>query len=120
VIEHLEDYFSFLREIRSKGRYKIFHIPLDLSVQTILRRGALLKRHRLHAHVHYFTRETAIQTLKDTGYEVLDYFYTPRSIQLSSTPGQRALRLPRRLLFAIHPDLAARVLGGFSLLVLAR
>jgi AraC-like DNA-binding protein len=120
VIEHVEDCFGFLREIRSKGRYKIFHIPLDLSAQTILRRDALLKRRRLHAHVHYFTKETAIQALKDTGYEVLDYFYTPRSIQFGSTPGQKVLRLPRRLLSAIHPDLAARVLGGFSLLALAR
>src|SRR5579859_7683147 len=28
VIEHLEDYFGFLREIRSKSQYKILHIPL--------------------------------------------------------------------------------------------
>ncbi len=120
VIEHLEDYFSFLREIKSKGRYKIFHIPLDLSVQTILRSGALMKRRNLHAHIHYFTKEVAIQILKDTGYEVLDYFYTPRSIELGSELVQRVLRLPRKLLFAIHQDLAVRIVGGFSLLVLAR
>ena len=30
------------------------------------------------------------------------------------------LKLPRKLLFAIHPDLAARILGGWSLLVLAK
>ncbi len=28
--------------------------------------------------------------------------------------------LPRMLCFAIHPDLTVRVLGGYSLLVLAR
>src|SRR5438128_10681151 len=44
VIEHLEDYFSFLREIKPQGRRHIFHIPLDLSVQTVFRRNALLKR----------------------------------------------------------------------------
>ena len=120
VIEHLEDYFSFLREIRAKARHKVFHIPLDLSAQTILRRGALLKRRDLHAHIHYFTKEIAIQVLKDTGYEVLDYFYTPRSIELGSGLGQRILRLPRRLLSAIHKDLAVRLVGGFSLLVFAR
>ena len=32
VIEHLEDYFSFLRTIKERALYKIFHIPLDLSV----------------------------------------------------------------------------------------
>src|SRR5216683_595214 len=34
VIEHLEDYFSFLREIKLKGQFKILHIPLDLSMNT--------------------------------------------------------------------------------------
>ncbi len=120
VIEHLEDYFSFLRDLKSKSAHKIFHIPLDLSVQTVLRRQGLLKRRDLHAHLHYFTKDTALRTLEDTGYDVLDYFYTPRSIEFASEPIQKLLKPPRRLGFAIHKDLTARVLGGFSLLVLAR
>ena len=31
VIEHLEDYFGFLRDLRPKSKYKILHIPLDIS-----------------------------------------------------------------------------------------
>src|SRR5258706_289827 len=31
VFEHVEDYFGFLRQLRTKGRYKIFHVPLELS-----------------------------------------------------------------------------------------
>jgi len=119
VLEHLEDYFGFLRELKPRSRYKIFHIPLDLSVQTVMRKGALLKRRDLHAHLHYFTKETALQTLRDTGYELIDFFYTPRSVELGSEFIQKVLKLPRRVCFAIHQDLAARVLGGFSLLVLA-
>ena len=42
VIEHLEDYFSFLRMLRSKGEYKLFHIPLYLSVQAVLRSTPLI------------------------------------------------------------------------------
>src|SRR5947209_3440196 len=49
-----------------------------------------------------------------------DYFYTPRSIKFASEPGEKALTLPRKLCFAIHRDFAVRLLGGFSLLVLAR
>lgn len=45
VIEHLEDYFSFLRGIKTKGIHKMFHIPLDVSVQTVLRGHALVRRH---------------------------------------------------------------------------
>ena len=120
VIEHLEDYFSFLRAIKPQGRHHIFHIPLDLSVQTVFRRNALLKRRDLHAHLHYFTKETALHTLRDVGYEVLDYFYTPRSVELGSEGIQKILKVPRRLCFAVHEDLTARVLGGFSLLVLTQ
>ena len=120
VIEHLEDYFSFLRQLKLKSRYKIFHIPLDLSVQTLFRKRALIKRREMYAHIHYFTKETALHTLRDTGYEVLDYFYTPRSIEFASEPGEKILKLPRKLFFTIHRDFAARLLGGFSLLVLAR
>ena len=120
VIEHLPDYFSFLRMLKVMGRHKILHVPLDLSVQTVLRRNGLVKRREMYAHLHYFTKETALRTLSDAGYEVLDYFYTPRSIDFGRTPGQLLLKLPRKVLFAIHKDFTVRLLGGFSLLVLAR
>ncbi|MFB3819938.1 MAG: methyltransferase domain-containing protein [Candidatus Methylomirabilales bacterium] len=120
VLEHVEDYFGLLRAMQPISPDAIFHIPLDLSVQTVLRPDGLLKRRRLHAHIHYFSKEIALQLLRDVGYEVVDYFYTPRSIDLATEPVQRVLRPPRRLLFALSPDWAARLLGGFSLLVLAR
>ena len=121
VIEHLENYFSFLREIKAKSHYKILHIPLDLSVQTVLRSEGLLKVREAYGHIHYFTKESALQALKDTSYEVLDYFYTARAIEVpSDVLTRKLLRLPRKLLFTIHKDLAARILGGWSLLILAK
>jgi cyclopropane fatty-acyl-phospholipid synthase-like methyltransferase len=121
VIEHLEDYFSFLRAIRPKGDYKILHIPLDLSVQTILRRNGLPKVREAYGHIHYFTKDIALQALKDVGYEVLDYCYTARAIEQSTHEIPRHLmKLPRKLLYTIHEELAARILGGWSLLVLAK
>jgi SAM-dependent methyltransferase len=120
VIEHVEDCFGFLNAIRSKSELKIFHIPLDLSVQTVLRKRGLLKRRALHRHIHYFTQQTAIETLKDCGYTPLDYFFTSHSLACGKEIGQRIARLPRTICFAIHQDLTARILGGYSLLVLAR
>jgi len=120
VVEHLEDYFTFLREIHPRAEFTIFHFPLDLSAQVVLRKNGLMKRRELHAHLHYFTKETALRTLLDTGYKVMDHFYTPRSNELGSELIQRLLRFPRALFFAIHEDLAVRVLGGYSLMVLAR
>lgn len=121
VFEHVDDYLGFLRKFQAKGEYKVFHIPLDLSVQTVLRSSPILKGRASVGHIHYFTKETALATLKDTGYEVVDYFYTNGSLELPNR-GWKAnlLKLPRKLLFSIHQDLTVRILGGFSLLVLAK
>jgi cyclopropane fatty-acyl-phospholipid synthase-like methyltransferase len=120
VIEHVEDYFSFLRGIHPRAHYKLFHIPLDLSVQAVLRKNGLMKRREMHAHLHYFTKETALAILQDTGYEILDYFYPARSNEIGPTLLQKCFRIPRSIFFAIHQDLAVRVLGGYTLMVLAK
>jgi hypothetical protein len=119
VIEHMEDYFQFLRSIKEKSKYKIFHIPLDVSAQSVLRRTGLMKRWDMYSHLHYFTAETALRTLQTAGYTIRDYLYTPIGIDLADTFAQRMLKLPRKLGFAIRPQLTARMLGGFGLLVLA-
>ncbi|HXW93201.1 MAG TPA: class I SAM-dependent methyltransferase [Terriglobales bacterium] len=120
VFEHVEDYIGLVRDIRSKGQHKLFHIPLDLSVQAVARRNGLLDRRDNFAHLHYFTKETALRTLTDVGYELVDYFYTPRCIELGDLLLQKIARLPRKLCFAISQDLTVRILGGYSLMVLAR
>jgi SAM-dependent methyltransferase len=124
VLEHVEDYLSFLRAIKPKSDYKILHIPLDLSVNVILRNtlNIMLKD---HGHVHYFTGNVALQVMEETGYEVLDYFYTAPAIDLptdgtSNETRRKVIHLFRKLLFALNPDMAARILGGYSLMVLAR
>lgn len=119
VFEHVEDYMGLVRAVRPKARQKLFHIPLDLSVQAVLRKNGLLRRRDHHAHLHYFTRETALRTLTDVGYRIVDYFYTPRCIELGDLFIQKMARIPRQLSFALAADLTVRVLGGYSLMVLA-
>lgn len=120
VFEHVEDYIGLVRDIRPRAKYKLFHIPLDLSVQAVARQSGLLRRRDDHAHLHYFTRETALRTLTDVGYELVDYFYTPRCIELGDRLVQKLARGPRKLCFAIAPDLSVRFLGGYSLMVLGK
>jgi len=119
VFEHVDDYLGFVRDVRPKGKYKLFHIPLDLSVQAVARRNGLLRRRDNFAHLHYFTKETALRTLTDVGYKLVDYFYTPRCIELGDMFIQKIARLPRQVCFAVAQDLSVRFLGGYSLLVLA-
>jgi SAM-dependent methyltransferase len=120
VFEHVEDPFTFLRKLRVRGRHKIFHIPLELSALTVARAGPLLDARRKVGHLHHYSRETALATLEDCGYGVIDHFYTSGRTELGK-PGWKtqALKWPRKALFSVAPDAAARLLGGYSLLVLA-
>lgn len=121
VIEHVEDYLSFIKKLKAFGTYTIFHIPLDLSVQSILRSWPILGLRKNVGHIHYFFKETALAALEDCGYAIIDYTYTASRLELPNQAlTSQIMRLPRRLMFAVNPDLAVRVLGGYSLLVLAK
>ena len=121
VFEHIENYFYFLRKLKSKGDYFIFHIPLDLSVQSVLRSYPIIKLRKSVGHIHYFTKDTALETLNDTGYEVVDFFYTASSLELPDRSWKpRLMSIPRKFAFSWNKDLAVRILGGYSLLVLAK
>jgi ubiquinone/menaquinone biosynthesis C-methylase UbiE len=121
VVEHVEDYYHFLRALKPRGRFHLLHIPLELSLQSVLRKNFFQTVHMSAGHLHYFSRETALQLLADVNYEVLDYVYTGGAIDFAPTSFKMALAwLPRKLLFGLNQELAARLLGGFSLLVLAR
>jgi SAM-dependent methyltransferase len=119
VFEHVDDYLGFLRMIRGKAGSFIFHIPLDVSVQTVLRASPFSRARESLGHLHYFSRETALATLDDTGYAIVDEALTQPGIDLWGGKSRLA-RLPRKAVFRLNPGLAARVMGGFSLLVLAK
>jgi SAM-dependent methyltransferase len=122
VFEHVEDCFTFLRNLRTLGKTFIFHIPLDLSVFSVAREWPLIKRRRSVGHIHYFTKATALALLEETGYRIIDRIYTEirrpgEGLALSTLLGRR---LPQSVCSALgFKDLAVRVFGDHSLLVLA-
>jgi hypothetical protein len=120
LLEHQENYFSFLREIKPLAPYKIFHQVLDLSVYSLLATDGLTGRREKLEDLHFFTKDTLFQTLRGEGYEILDWFYAPRSIYRSSRLGQKIRQAPRAFFFALHKDFAVRLLGGYTVFVLAK
>lgn len=121
VFEHVEDYFSLLRDVRGRAVRALFHIPLDLSVQTVFRRGALLQRRADIGHIHYFTKDTALASLRDCGYEIQDYFYTHKFCDTTQVGFvKNAVKIMQKALFAMNEELMARIIGCSSLLVLAK
>ncbi len=118
VFEHVEDCFEFLRDLRSVATHKVLHIPLEMSVLGVLRHLPERSREAV-GHLHFFTKDTAFALLSDTGYEVVDWHYTSRSVDLPRSYRSWLALGPRRALHAIAPDWAPRLLGGFSVMVLA-
>jgi len=121
VFEHVEDYFGFLRNCRPLADHHVFHIPLDANARTVVGNGCSSPRKNL-GHLHYFSRLTALTTLRETGYEPIHWHYTKAAWD---GPGPnknpwKPINIMRRMLFAVSQEYAQRILGGVSLLVVAK
>jgi len=120
VFEHIEDYFTFLRGIQKKAKNFIFHIPLDMNAQMILRSSPIIYVRKKVGHLHYFSRDTALATLQDTGFNVVDYFYTPNGVENPKSKMAHVAKWPRILASTLNIEATARIFGGYSLIVLAQ
>jgi ubiquinone/menaquinone biosynthesis C-methylase UbiE len=136
ALEHFENIFQVLRDIKASSEYKVFLLPIDISVTTVLR-NELVRFRYAAGHIHYFTKDVILAIFKDLGYEVIDFFYVlPPS---DTTPWSAVKGNPRRLLrklaketilglqrfpgnflYAIHKDLAVRVFAGWRLMILVK
>jgi SAM-dependent methyltransferase len=122
VFEHVPDYLGFVEKCRKKANYKIYHIPLDIHVSSVMRNAFIGSRYTI-GHIHYFTAESAVSTLRDTGHEIIDCAYTNVAFGLFKehpTLKKAIANVPRWLLSKVSVPVAARLLGGYSLLILAR
>jgi hypothetical protein len=117
VVDHVEDYFGFLRMLKHKAEWKIFSFSLDISVQSAFRAGAFDQRRKMHSHLHHFNKETALGALEYTGFEIVDYIYPPN---LTFSRAAKLAKPVRSLFFGLAPELTVRLFGGYSLLILAR
>jgi SAM-dependent methyltransferase len=119
VFEHVDDYLGFLRACKSKAGKTIFHIPIDISIKSVLRND-LMKGRNTYGHLHYFTKETALATLVDCGYKIIDTFYTAGLIELPVKKFKSKLFvLFLRMISRLNRDVTVKLFGGYSLMVLA-
>lgn len=122
VLEHVDDYYNFLRKLHDKSDFFIFHIPLDLSCRTILKPHILLQQRDTAGHIHYFSEEMVYWFLKDIGFEIIDWHYTKPLIDINkpSTFRIKIKKFLRNMSFAINKPLSAKLWGSYSMLILAR
>lgn len=121
VLEHLGDPFDFLARLSKKSKNVVFHVPLDLSSISVFREAPLLHvRHKV-GHLHYFTKSLALATIEESGFEIVEERYTGASFTAPRRDWKtKAMALMRRVTYAALGDAGVRLLGGETLIVLAR
>lgn len=121
VFEHVRDPFSFLEESRKHAKYFVFHIPLDLSAQSVARGKPLLNARRTVGHLNSYTKDLALETLSDCGFNILESSYTGASLNMPNRSFlTKIAQIPRSLLSLIDKDISVRIFGGETLIVLAK
>jgi hypothetical protein len=118
VLEHLVDPWSLLDSV-SSAKYLLIHFPLDLSSLSVARFGRLRETRRKVGHIHYFSKELALELCKEANLEVLDVQYTGACFYAENGL-KKIFGFIRLLLMRLLGDFGVRVLGGETLLVLAR
>ena len=122
VFEHVEDYIGFLRKARDKADYWVFNVPLKMNALNIIR--AMEIHNRDHwGHLHYFSEKSALATLEYCGYQIIDSTLTvtvSHALKRKASIKSIFAALPRLLLMALNKSIGVRILGGATLLVLAK
>jgi SAM-dependent methyltransferase len=117
VLEHIDNYFKFLDGIIKKGKYTIFHIPLDLFIWSLFREKMLIESRERVGHIHHFTEDFIKNILEDHGFRILFQIYTEPIYEDKSFKEAVANKI-RKLLFKINKRFASKSIGGFSILLL--
>jgi len=122
VVEHVDDYYGFLRMLKNKSTYFVFHIPLDLSCRTVMKPHVLLQQRESVGHIHYYTKEMAEWALRDTGYEILDWVYTKPVVDFQPADSLKRFvkKVLRNISFAVNKDWSVKKWGGYSMMILAK
>lgn len=121
VIEHLPDPHAFLKAIRTRADYFVFHIPLDLSSISVVREKPLLHVRNKVGHIHYFTKNLALALIRESGYSIIDWCYTGAAYSVSPKNWKNIFaNILRRLICKFHKDMGVRLLGGETLIVVAK
>ena len=121
VLEHLGNPWEFLARLRHRSKLVAIHFPLDLSAVSVLREAPLLQAREKVGHLHYFTRGLALSLLEESGFEIIEARYTGAALDAPERSFKtRVAGWVRRLAYAVDRDFGARLLGGETLMVLAR
>lgn len=122
VIEHVDDFYGFLRKVKSKSTYFVFHIPLDLCCVSLLKPHILLQQRNSVGHIHYFSKEMVLWSLSDLGFTLMDFVYTQPDLDTKPATSFKSFtkKYLRKISFGLHKELSIKLWGGYSMMILLK
>ena len=124
VFEHVQDTYNFLTKLKDKGDFFLFNIPLEISLFSMIRKKNIFQHSFKNVgHLHFYTKRTALLTLENVGFEVLNCnLVNNRFEEFKNNKKITSLLVsfPQLIVEKLSQNLACSVFGGYSLVVLAK
>ena len=124
VLEHVPEPEKFLDQMEKTADLMVLHIPLDLSLRSLLKPEILEEERRSVGHIHFYTAPFLKRLLRRRGYAVLSWHYTNKYVerppQLSSLRSRIGMCIRRAAHYGLPRSWAAWLIGGYSVMLVAR
>lgn len=119
VIEHIEDYFKFLRGIKNRGAHVVFNVPLDAYALAVIDGKTISFARKGIGHLHIFTKDMVFSIMEETGFHIIDWAYNMDN-KVGPTLKSRTSYYPSKIAVKMNSDFLVRIFGGPSLTILAK
>ena len=117
VLEHVPQYETWFKKISSLAPRIVLHVPLDLSLRSVLSPQLLERERQSVGHIHFFTARRLKRFLQQNGCQILSAHYTNKYVECPPALPRLKSRIGmaiRRLAHRLCPWGSALLLGGYS------
>ena len=121
VIEHVQDFYEFLADLKSRATFFIFNVPLEHNLLTSLQGPKALRySYNQVGHLHFFTEASISLALESTGYKIVASRFADNRLSTRPTSLRNLVAsIAHVCLRNISPSLCASMIGD-SLVILAK
>jgi 2-polyprenyl-3-methyl-5-hydroxy-6-metoxy-1,4-benzoquinol methylase len=124
VFEHIQDPYNFLKELKNKGNFFLFNIPLEISLLSMIRKKNIYKHsYKNVGHLHFYNKRTSLLLLESVGFKVLNHNLVNNrfeELKVKKKITSLLINIPQYITEIFNKNIASSVFGGYSLVVLAK
>ena len=124
VLEHIEDISAWFKQFVMLAPYAVLHVPLDVSLRTVVFPSLLEQERQQVGHVHFFTARSLYRFLQEHGCQVLAAHYTNKYVErppvLSRFKSKVGMRIRQLAHYGLPHAWAAACVGGYSLMLVIK